>query len=92
MLSRLFSSLGFVPAASAHPAEKCRNPSESLEDIRSNYRGLFRQFALKAEAEARALTDSAAEKVLVGGGTGFVGTELCKSLKRKGYQVVVVSR
>lgn len=31
-------------------------------------------------------------KVLVGGGTGFVGAEVCSLLRRKGYNVVIVSR
>jgi len=38
------------------------------------------------------IEDSNKKKVLVGGGTGFIGTELCKSLKRKGYLPVIVSR
>jgi len=31
-------------------------------------------------------------KVVVGGGTGFVGGEVCALLQRKGYQVIVISR
>merc|ERR1711935_663241 len=31
-------------------------------------------------------------KILVGGGTGFIGTELCKTLKNKGYNPIIVSR
>jgi len=30
--------------------------------------------------------------VLVGGGSGFIGTALCSSLKNKGYQVTLISR
>lgn len=51
-------------------------------------------FVLKAEQkEKKALEDEKSKKkVLVGGGTGFIGSELCKNLKRKGYLPVVVSR
>lgn len=31
-------------------------------------------------------------RVLIGGGSGFVGTELTKELRRKGYEVIVLSR
>ncbi len=31
-------------------------------------------------------------KVVVGGGTGFVGSEVCRLLRRNHYEVVVVSR
>ncbi|XP_022905686.2 epimerase family protein SDR39U1 [Onthophagus taurus] len=31
-------------------------------------------------------------RVLVGGGTGFIGTNLCKSLKTHGYDVTIISR
>ena len=32
------------------------------------------------------------EKVLVGGGSGFVGGEVCRQLRRAGYEVIVISR
>ena len=31
-------------------------------------------------------------RVVIGGGTGFVGSEVASLLERKGYQVVIVSR
>lgn len=31
-------------------------------------------------------------RVVVGGGTGFVGTQVARTLERKGYEVIVVSR
>jgi uncharacterized protein (TIGR01777 family) len=31
-------------------------------------------------------------KVIVGGGSGFIGNEVCSHLRRKGYNVVIVSR
>ena len=44
-------------------------------------------------AEQEQVVDSATKgKVVVGGGTGFVGSEVCSLLRRKGYQVVVISR
>ena len=51
-------------------------------------------FVLKAEQnEKNALEEEKSKKkVLVGGGSGFIGSELCKNLKRKGYVPVVVSR
>ena len=33
-----------------------------------------------------------ARRVLVGGGTGFVGTQVVKLFERLGYQVTVISR
>ena len=33
-----------------------------------------------------------APKVLVGGGSGFIGHSLVKQLKRKGYDVLIISR
>ena len=33
-----------------------------------------------------------AKKVLVGGGTGFVGTQVVKLFERLGYDVVIISR
>ena len=31
-------------------------------------------------------------KILVGGGSGFVGGEVCRQLRRAGYEVVIISR
>jgi hypothetical protein len=31
-------------------------------------------------------------KVLVGGGSGFIGQALCKSLRKRGYETVLLSR
>lgn len=31
-------------------------------------------------------------KVLIGGGTGFIGSALARQLKNKGHEVVVISR
>ena len=31
-------------------------------------------------------------KVVVGGGSGFVGGEVCRQLRRAGYEVIVISR
>lgn len=59
----------------------------------SVFDSLLRVFVVNAESARRneeALASK--EKVLVGGGTGFIGTELCKTLKKKGYNPVVVSR
>ena len=63
------------------------------QKIRSLYRSLLRgRFFVSAEEPP--CTDCVASKgkVVVGGGTGFVGGEVCALLQRKGYQVVVVSR
>ena len=57
------------------------------------YRVLFNQFLVHAE-ETKSNTMSKENKgrVVVGGGSGFIGSELTKSLKRKGYDVTIVSR
>jgi len=40
------------------------------------------------------LTDSDIRplKVLVGGGSGFIGKEVCKQLRKSGYEVIIISR
>jgi len=37
-------------------------------------------------------TDERPQKVVVGGGSGFVGGEVCRQLRRAGYEVIVISR
>lgn len=52
---------------------------------------LFRNiFVVKAETVPAGINSKG--KVVVGGGTGFVGSELCKLLRRNQYEVVIVSR
>jgi NAD(P)-dependent dehydrogenase (short-subunit alcohol dehydrogenase family) len=61
----------------------------------SSFSGLLRAFIIHAETSRDkylSLDKDPKEKVLVGGGTGFIGTELCKTLRRKGYNAVIVSR
>ena len=53
---------------------------------------LRRYFHVRAEEQHAADIASSKGKVVVGGGTGFVGTELCRLLKRNHYDVVVISR
>ncbi|TRY79201.1 hypothetical protein TCAL_01998 [Tigriopus californicus] len=60
--------------------------------VRLSYRQhVSRLFQLKAEQEPSS-SSSTLPKVLVGGGTGFVGGVLCQSLRQKGYSVTVISR
>ena len=65
-----------------------------MERKNSTFNSLLKVFMLHAEQKEKenSIEDSNKKKVLVGGGTGFIGTELCKSLKRKGYLPVIVSR
>ena len=51
----------------------------------------FGEEAIEAIIEA-IKDDKTKGKVLVGGGSGFVGTEVCSLLRRKGYDVITVSR
>jgi len=65
--------------------------------VRGLYRSLIAsRFCVLAEENAASAPEQAASsskgKIVVGGGTGFVGTEVCSLLKRKGYRVVVISR
>lgn len=56
--------------------------------------GLLRRFFnVKAEEHSPEVDKTTSKgKVVVGGGTGFVGTELCRLLRRNHYDVVIVSR
>lgn len=66
-----------------------RNDTECDTRLRLSYRQhLGRMFQLKAEESP----SSTQPKVLVGGGSGFIGGVLCQSLKEKGYSVTVISR
>jgi len=61
----------------------------------STFWNLFRGFQLSAE-EADQQKDGKLterpEKILVGGGSGFVGQEVCLQLRRAGYEVIIISR
>jgi len=52
---------------------------------------LFKMKSVNAE-EAPSLEVESKGKVLVGGGSGFVGKEVCSLLRKKGYDVVIISR
>ena len=45
----------------------------------------------KLQEKQSCYTDTS-KKILIGGGSGFIGTELCKTLKKKGYNPIIVSR
>ena len=54
---------------------------------------LRRFFNVRAEEYSPEVDKTTSKgKVVVGGGTGFVGTELCRLLRRNHYEIVVVSR
>jgi len=55
---------------------------------------IFSKFSLKAdEGEGQAASKGGRpDKVLVGGGSGFVGQEVCLQLRKAGYEVIVISR
>ena len=77
-------------------------------NIRTTYRSLLNKFYLgaesecphcKSESEGSEGSDSPLgplgnrpDAVLVGGGTGYIGSNLVRLLKRQGYEVIVVSR
>ena len=52
---------------------------------------LVKFHSLKAE-ELPSIDIENKKKVVVGGGSGFIGNEVCSLLRRKGYDVVIVSR
>lgn len=52
----------------------------------------MRKFYIRAETEPNSKSMDRPKSIIVGGGTGFVGTELVQLLRRKGYEVIVVSR
>lgn len=61
----------------------------------SVYSKLINSMIVHAEEAANqslACYQDPSQKVLVGGGTGFIGSELCKTLKKRGYNPVIVSR
>jgi len=53
---------------------------------------IFLVHAEEAKQQELAYYQDTSKKILVGGGSGFIGTELCKTLKKKGYNPVIVSR
>lgn len=63
-----------------------------IENQQSIVARLFANFIVHAENSRISCYDDPETKVLIGGGTGFVGTELTKTLKAKGYKPVIVSR
>jgi len=86
----------FAPSVTA-------NEGRGSVRVRGLYRSLLTsRFSVMAEdggghanvsaAPNDSLPAASKGKVVVGGGTGFVGTEVCSLLKRKGYRVVVISR
>jgi len=58
---------------------------------KSSFWSLFNRFTLRAE-EANTTKSGRPEKILVGGGSGFVGKEVCLQLRKAGYEVIVISR
>ncbi len=73
------------------------NLSGKMTVQRSRFYSLYNVFRLNAEAASgqntiQALNDDPKVKVLIGGGSGFIGTELTKTLQRNGYRPVIVSR
>jgi len=55
---------------------------------------LLNSFQLRAEEEA-IIEDKKEErpsKILIGGGSGFIGKEVCRVLRKSGYEVVILSR
>ena len=50
-----------------------------------------KSWGIKAE-EIPSVSEETKGKVVVGGGSGFVGKEVCSLLRRKGYEVITVSR
>lgn len=57
----------------------------------ASYAAIARNFFV-VNAEEKASAGETAPRVLVGGGSGFVGQELVRLLRRKGYEVLIVSR
>lgn len=54
---------------------------------------LFSKLGVRAEElEYTSHTKGRPDKVLVGGGSGFVGKEVCLQLRKAGYEVIVISR
>jgi len=69
-------------------------PSYLQENNNSKiFHKLFSSFHLKAEeAIDFDKKDERPSKILVGGGTGFIGQEVCRLLRKSGYEVVIISR
>ena len=80
----------------ANPTKQL-NPNVGIGRVNRIYHNMIlRSFNAKLrglQAEEDQIThDKTKGKVLVGGGSGFVGTEVCSLLRRKGYDVITVSR
>merc|ERR1712018_482839 len=67
-----------------------------MEKSQSVFHKLFNIFMVHAEEVKKQELNScyydSSIKILIGGGTGFIGTELCKTLKKKGYTPIIVPR
>jgi len=72
------------------------NKMEESQSNPSIFQKLFNIFMVHAEEvkkqELNSCYHDTSRKILIGGGTGFIGTELCKTLKKKGYTPIIVSR
>jgi len=70
--------------------------SLKMESKQSVFSKLFNIFMVHAEEakqqEIQSCYTDTSKKILIGGGSGFIGTELCKTLKKKGYNPIIVSR
>eukprot|EP00088_Acartia_fossae_P069859 TRINITY_DN9216_c0_g1_i12.p1 TRINITY_DN9216_c0_g1~~TRINITY_DN9216_c0_g1_i12.p1 ORF type:complete len:375 (-),score=49.38 TRINITY_DN9216_c0_g1_i12:756-1832(-) len=71
-------------------------PSEHIENRKENYvfNKLFACFYLRAEEahEESSKGDVRPQKIVVGGGSGFVGQEVSRLLRKSGYEVIILSR
>lgn len=67
---------------------------EHKEERRTGFWTLFSRFQIRAEeVETQQYKGSGRpEKVLVAGGSGFVGSEVCLQLRKAGYEVIIISR
>jgi len=66
---------------------------QTKPSVSNGFSNIFRHFTVRAEeAEQTQSKSDRPEKVLVGGGTGFVGKEVCVQLRKSGYEVIIVSR
>ncbi|XP_023333173.1 epimerase family protein SDR39U1 isoform X2 [Eurytemora carolleeae] len=72
-------------------------PVSETREQKTGFWNLFSRFQLSAEEKGKAINNNTGglkrpEKVLVGGGSGFIGEEVCMRLRRAGFEVIIISR
>ena len=100
LLNPMHPTLWLEPSQSLPPQKTEKSPKSHSKFGLGRITQLYHNLILNScyskfrsiRAEEVYKVDKEKAKVVVGGGAGFVGSEVCSHLRRKGYDVVIVSR